>query len=146
MNEPKMLYQKRSNYYAARKENLSHRINQLSNVRLITFLAGCGLASFFYMTHNTSWSLGTAILTAVSFVTLVIWHQNLKARNNYIQILYENYDHSLKRLTGEWKSFLNKGKTLKTHLIHFLRILTFLEPILFINGSVLQRPFGGGKS
>ncbi|SHI28213.1 MutS domain V [Desulfosporosinus lacus DSM 15449] len=113
MNEPKMLYQKRSDYYAARKEKLSHRINQLSNVRLITFLAGCGLASFFYMTHKTSWSLGSAILTAVSFVTLVIWHQNLKTRKNYIQILYENYDQSLKRLTGEWKSFLDKGEDFK---------------------------------
>jgi len=113
LNEPKVLYQKRLNYYTSRKENLIRSINKLSNVRLITFLAGCGLASFFYMIHNTSWSLVMMILTVVSFVALVIWHQNLKARKYYIQILYENYDQSLKRLTGEWKTFLDTGGDFK---------------------------------
>lgn len=113
MREPKVLYQKRLKYYACREENLTRRINQLSNLRLIIFLAGCGLASFFYITHNRSWSFGMIVLTLVSFAALVIWHQNLKAKKNYIKTLYENYDLSLKRLSGEWRSFRDTGGDFK---------------------------------
>jgi len=113
LKEPKILYEKRANHYACRKEKLTRTINQLSNVRLITFLAGCGLAGFFYMTQSTSWSLGMVVLTIVSFAALVIWHRNLRTRQNYSQVLYEIYDQSLKRLGGEWKTFSDKGADFK---------------------------------
>ena len=143
MKEPKRLYEKRASYYGRRKEKLILTINQLSNVRLITFLAGCGLAVFFYMTDRTSWSFGIAVLTIVTFTALVIWHQGLKTKLNYIQVLYQIYDQALKRLDGEWKTFSDAGEDFKDSAHPYSEDLD-----LFGLGSLFQwintaRTFGG---
>lgn len=133
MIEPKDKYEKRKTYYARRLENLTHRINRLSNVRLVTFLAGCGLAGFFYLNNRASLGMGIVAFTIVSFAALVIWHQTLKKRQSYIRLLFENYDQALKRLRGDWKSFTDEGED-------------FIDPAhpysndldLFGNGSLFQ--------
>jgi len=48
-----------------------------------------------------------------SFVVLVFWHQKLRAKQNYIQGLYEIYDQDLKRLDGDWKAFPDTGEDFK---------------------------------
>lgn len=113
MKEPKEQYEKRKTYYRRRLEKLTRTINRLSNVRLLTFLVGCGLAVFFYMTQRSSLGLGMVIFTVASFAALVLWHQNLKTRQNYIQVLYENYDQALSRLAGEWRNFSDTGEDFK---------------------------------
>lgn len=110
MQESRVIYEKRTNYFARRKEKLTRTINHLSNLRLFSFLAGCGLAGFFYTGHRTSLSLWLAVITVISFVALVSLHHNLKAKQNYIQVLYENYDQALKRLDGEWRKFPDTGE------------------------------------
>ncbi|MDP4125831.1 MAG: DNA mismatch repair protein [Bacillota bacterium] len=109
MKEPKEQYEKRKVYYGRRLERLTQIINRLSNVRLITFLAGCGLAVFFYMRGRSSLGIGMVILTVIVFIALVVWHQNLKTSQNYFRVLYENYDQSLSRLAGNWRSFPDTG-------------------------------------
>ena len=113
MLEVKKQYEKRKNYYNRRLENLTQTINRLSNIRLVTFLAGGGLAIFFYWNRFTSWSIGMVVLTLISFVALVIWHQALRRRQNYLKLLYESYDQALKRLAGDWKSFADTGEDFK---------------------------------
>ena len=110
---PKEQYEKRRLYYARRLEKLTQTINRLSNERLALFLAGCALAVFLYMTHKSSLGLGILILTVVSFTGLVFWHQALKTKQNYLQVLCEIYDQALKRLAGEWKSFPDTGEDFK---------------------------------
>lgn len=113
MKKAKEQYEKRKLYYRRRLEKLTRTINRLSNVRLITFLAGCGLAVFFYMNGSKSLSLGLMIFTVVSFVALVLWHQNLRTQQTYIQALYENYDQALSRRAGEWRNFPDTGEDFK---------------------------------
>ena len=113
MIEPKEQYQRRKTYYALRLENLTQTINRLSNIRLVTFLAGSGLAIFFYLNQTASLGIGMVTLTVLAFAILVVRHQTLKRRQNYIRLLYENYDHALKRLAGEWKSFSDLGEDFK---------------------------------
>ncbi|KJR47553.1 MutS-related protein, family 1 [Desulfosporosinus sp. I2] len=113
MIEPKEQYQKRKTYYARRMENLTQTINRLSNIRLATFLAGSGLAIFFYLNRTTSLGISMVTLTVLAFAILVVRHQTLKRRQSYIRLIYENYDHALKRLAGEWKSFSDLGKDFK---------------------------------
>ncbi|WP_040413402.1 MutS family DNA mismatch repair protein [Desulfosporosinus sp. OT] len=113
MLEPKKQYEKRKAYYKRRLENLTQTINRLSNIRLVMFLAGSGLAVFFYWTHRTSLSISTVVITVVAFAALVIWHQTLRQRQSYLRLLYEGYDQALKRLAGEWKSFLDSGEDFK---------------------------------
>ncbi|SPF35711.1 MutS domain V family protein [Candidatus Desulfosporosinus infrequens] len=110
MLESKEQYEKRKTYYSRRLEKLTQTINRLSNVRLVTFLAGCVLAVFFYMTQRSSLGWGIVILTLVSFAGLVLWHQKLRTQQNYMRVLYENHDQALKRLEGEWKSFPDNGE------------------------------------
>ena len=113
MIEPKEQYQKRKTYYARRMENLTQTINRLSNIRLVSFLAGSGLAIFFYLNQSTSLGISMVTLTVLAFAILVVRHQTLKRRQSYIRQLYENYDHALKRLVGEWKSFSDLGEDFK---------------------------------
>ncbi|GAB6152069.1 MutS family DNA mismatch repair protein [Desulfosporosinus burensis] len=113
MREPKEQYEKRKMYYARRLENLTHKINRLSNIRLLTFLAGSGLAVFFYWKRSASLGVGMVAFTVLSFAALVIWHHTLRKRQSYIRLLYENYEQALKRLAGEWKSFLDAGDDFK---------------------------------
>jgi len=111
--EPKKRYEKRKTYYARRLERLTLTINHLSNVRLALFIIGCALAVFLYMTQSASLGLGIFLFTGVCFAILVIWHQKLRTKQNYIQVLYETYDQALKRLAGEWKSFPDTGEDFK---------------------------------
>ena len=113
MEGPKEQYEKRRTYYARRLEKLTQTINRLSNVRLAMFFAGCALAVFLYMTQSSSLGLGILLFTVVSFAALVFWHQTLRTKQNYIQVLYEIYDQALKRLAGEWKSFPDTGEDFK---------------------------------
>lgn len=113
MKGPKEQYEKRRTYYARRLEKLTRTINRLSNIRLIQFFTGCVLTVFLYMTQRSSWGLVILLLTVVSFVALVVWHQILRTKQNYIQVLYENYDQALKRLAGEWKTFPDTGEDFK---------------------------------
>ncbi|MBC2726475.1 MutS family DNA mismatch repair protein [Desulfosporosinus sp.] len=113
MKEPKIVYEKRAHNYGRRKEKLAYKINQLSNVRLVVFLAGCGLAGFLYMNHRTALSVGILGITLLTFIALVIWHQNLKTRKNYLQVLYEISAQALQRLGGEWKMFPDTGEEFK---------------------------------
>lgn len=133
MKGPKEQYEKRKKYYARRLEKLTHTINRLSNVRLVTFLAGCGLAVFLYMTQRSSLGLGMAVFTVLFFATLVLWHQNLRTRQNYIQVLYENYNQALKRLAGEWKSFSDMGEDFRDPAHPYSEDLD-----LFGSGSLFQ--------
>ncbi len=110
MLESKQQYEKRRKHYARRLEKLTQTINRLSNVRLTLFFAGCALAVFLYMTQNSSLGLGILLFTMVSFVGLVVWHQTLRAKQKYIQVLYESFDQALKRLDGEWKAFPDNGE------------------------------------
>ena len=113
MKGSKEQYEKRKAYYARRLEKLNHTINQLSNVRLALVLAGCALGIFLYMTQSSSVGLGILLLTVASFVVLVFWHQKFRAKQNYIQGLYEIYDQDLKRLAGDWKAFPDTGEDFK---------------------------------
>lgn len=113
MKGPKERYERRKLLYARRLAKLSQTINRLSNIRLVFFLAGLGLGMFFYMTFSHLMGMGIVLFTLVVFVALVLWHQSLKAKHNYIRMLYENYDQSLKRLAGEWKLFPETGADFK---------------------------------
>ena len=113
MLDPKERYEKRRTYYAQRLERLTQTLNRLSNVRLALFFAGCALAVFFYMTQSSSLGLVILLFTVVSFAGLVVWHQTLRTKQNYVQALYELYDQALKRLAGEWKSFPDTGEDFK---------------------------------
>ena len=133
MKESQERYDKRKTYYAQRLEKLTLTINRLSNVRLVTFLAGCVLAVFLYMTQRSSLGWGMVIFTLISFAALVLWHQKLRTQQNYLRILYENHDQALKRLAGEWKSFTDNGEDFKDPTHPYSEDLD-----LFGSGSLFQ--------
>lgn len=110
MQNPKQHYEKRKEFYARQAADLFRRINRLSNLRLILFLAGLGLGVFLYLTYSHSLGMGLALLTLILFAGLVLWQQSLKSRHLYRQTLRENYEQSLQRLAGEWKSFPDRGE------------------------------------
>lgn len=110
LKESKDQYQKRILYYRRRFEKLTQTTNRLSNLRLLTFLVGCGLAVFFYRYGKVSLCIASVLLTLLLFSVQVFWHQNLKKYLNYFRVLADNYDQALRRLAGEWPNFSDTGE------------------------------------
>ncbi|AET69391.1 mismatch repair ATPase (MutS family) [Desulfosporosinus orientis DSM 765] len=113
MNGLKERYEKRKEFYAQQAGELHRRINRLSNIRLGLSLVGLSLGVFFYIIYSRSLGIGMVLLTVILFIGLVFWHQSLRRKHLYRQILFENYAQSLQRLAGEWKSFPDKGEDFK---------------------------------
>ncbi|AFM40230.1 mismatch repair ATPase (MutS family) [Desulfosporosinus acidiphilus SJ4] len=110
---PSELYHKRQLFYGRKLKSLTVDLNRLSNFRLVVFFAGAILTLCFYLNKKPFWTMGIAFLTVASFITLVFWHQSLKARQKYLEVLRGNYDQAVKRMEGEWKSFADLGDDFK---------------------------------
>ncbi|WP_081963054.1 MutS family DNA mismatch repair protein [Desulfosporosinus sp. HMP52] len=110
MRGPKEQYQRRRKLYGDKLENLTQLINRLSNLRLGFSLVGLALSVFLYLSYSHTLGYIAGFFTLVVFIGLVLWHQSLRIRQRYIRMLFENYDQSLKRLSGEWNSFPDSGE------------------------------------
>ena len=115
MIEPQQQYEKRRAFYLRCLEKLTRTLNRLSNLRMALFLIGCIWLVFLYMTKRLSagFGLGVLLLIVVAFAACVLWHQKLRRKQHYIQVIFESYDSSLKRLAGEWNSFPDMGEEFK---------------------------------
>lgn len=110
MKGPKEQYEKRKRFYDQRLEKLTHSINRLSNLRLVTFLVGFGLSIFLYLTQAPSIGMAVFLITLVLFIAMVFWYQNLKTRQSYLKALLGQYERALLRLAGEWQDFADSGE------------------------------------
>ncbi|KUO76714.1 MAG: DNA mismatch repair protein [Desulfosporosinus sp. BRH_c37] len=143
MEGPKKQYEKRRAFYARRVEKLTQRINRLSNLRLALFFAGCALAGFLYMSQRSSLGFSILLFTVVSFAALVLWHQNLRTKQSYIQVIYEIYEQALKRLAGEWKSFPDTGEDFKDPDHPFSEDLDLFGPSSLFQWTNTAKTFRG---
>ena len=113
MAEAGKQYEKRRQYYRRQAEKLTRTANRFSNARLVLFIAGFFLAICFYTDRKYFWGHAVLLFTAVFFVALVLRHQALKTKRDYIEVLAETYDQTLQRLAGKWNAFPDTGEEFK---------------------------------
>lgn len=143
MAEAKKQYEKRKAYYQRRAAKLNRSISRISNIRLTLFLAGCGLAAYFYLAYRASVGHVVLAFTAVCFTALVLWHQALKTKLRYLEVLGETYDQALRRLTGEWKSFPDTGKEFRGQAHPYVDDLDLFGPSSLFQWLSTARTFRG---
>lgn len=110
MNNPKEQYSRRKNKYDSLYKKLSKKVNNLSHIRLITFLLGAGLTAYLYWLQFYFYSLLVLMIFSVVFIFFIVKHYKAKRQKEYYKILREINDRALERLAGKWKSFADTGE------------------------------------
>ncbi|KJS82227.1 MAG: hypothetical protein JM58_15365 [Peptococcaceae bacterium BICA1-8] len=113
MEAPKQKYERREGGYKKLLEKQEKAERLISNLRLAVFIIGIGVGILMYIAHN--YILFTAILVAFigMFIYFVICHGRLKVRMKYTTLLRDINTCSLKRLKGEWNTFVDDGRDFK---------------------------------
>jgi DNA mismatch repair ATPase MutS len=110
LKDARETYEKRRDYFYSLLQKQNKSVNGISNWRLLTFFAGAAVVVLLYITKN--YILGGAVLIAGAFLFLwlVSKHQLTITSRDYTKALLEINTDSIKRLKGEWKTFLDTGK------------------------------------
>jgi len=109
LENPKGIYERRRKYYNKMLEKQNKALSIMSNLRLIVALAGIGNTVFLYVSKSYSLILTIPLTYIIIFIYLVLRHNKSKNTKKYISSLYKINDDALKRLNGDWKTFVDTG-------------------------------------
>jgi DNA mismatch repair ATPase MutS len=109
---PEHNYLKRKARLKKLSDKQSRYSNRISNLRLLTFVAGLGLALFLYA-QNTLIGFVVFAVALVLFIYLVTVHSKISAQRKLSSALKLINENSLKRLSGEWVTFPDTGEEMK---------------------------------
>ncbi|AFS78870.1 DNA mismatch repair protein MutS [Gottschalkia acidurici 9a] len=109
MKNNKEIYEKKIKYYTGLSSKISRAINTISLSRLILgiFIIVVSIIAYKYKTKYIPKAI--LLLSVVSFIYLVVVHRKYRNMNKYIDILKDINTSALKRLSGEWIEFNDKG-------------------------------------
>jgi len=103
-------YERRRKKYFQLCEKYTKIINIISNLRLLLFILGIGLSIFLFVIKFYFMLVAILVVFVVSFFYLMILHDKLFKAKRYSSMLVKINEDALKRLSGEWESFLDSGK------------------------------------
>jgi len=109
LKSPKELYEKRKIAYDRLNTKQARASNIISNLRLLVIAAGFAVAIFLYVTHNFILLASIVILTIAAFIYLVAKHEKINKNEEYTALLSKINEDSVRRCTGEWTEFQDKG-------------------------------------
>ncbi len=98
--DPRAVYAERLGQRESQLRHWTQRDRAVGNVRLMLFLAGCGVAWFFLRPGTVSW--GWLLPFAVGFVGLVLYHERVKHRRLRAERSVTFYTQGLDRLEDRW--------------------------------------------
>lgn len=103
-------YERRREKYAKLSQKYNKAINIISNLRLIVFISGIALTLFLFIVKYYFILAAIFIAFVFSFGYLMILHDKMFKARIYSSMLVKINEDSLKRLNGEWDTFLDNGK------------------------------------
>ena len=109
MNHSESEYNKRIEQYQIHSGKLASRLNRISNLRLLTAVAGFGAAGYLLFRKEELLSAAFFLPALILFLCLVIRHDRLKKEKARIDILGKINEDSVKRWNGEWTAFEDTG-------------------------------------
>ncbi|MDD4236929.1 MAG: DNA mismatch repair protein MutS [Desulfotomaculaceae bacterium] len=106
----KLRYERREGSYnkLLRKQEKVDR--QISNLRPAIFIIGISAAVLMYMVHNYILFTAVLVLFTAIFIYFVVRHGRIKDNMKYTTLLRDINTLSLKRLKGEWNTFIDDGE------------------------------------
>lgn len=133
MDIPKKIYERRREYYNRILKKQNKSLNIISNLRLLVALTGIGNTAFLYITKSYSLILTIPMTYIIIFICLVVRHNKEKHTQKYISALHKVNDDAIKRIKGDWKSFVDTGAEFQDENHSFANDLD-----LFGQGSLYQ--------
>ncbi|NLM21902.1 MAG: DNA mismatch repair protein MutS [Peptococcaceae bacterium] len=113
MKKPEQVYNSLIKKYQALIAELTRYINLISNLRLIVFLSGAGLAIYLFVKKNYSLLASELIIFLGVFIYLVYLHNRYFKQKEHFSLLLRINENSLKRLQGKWSDFADDGEEFK---------------------------------
>lgn len=126
-------YRVRIEKYKDDTDKLSKRINFISMLRGVVFAAGAALTYYFYRGARVELSFYSAIAAIVVFIFLIAMHEKLKQAKRYSSLMEKINEDSIKRESGQWKSFEDTGD----EFVDYSHPYTF-DLDIFGKGSLFQ--------
>lgn len=106
---PKEEYSKRKNEYDGLIKKQAGINSIISYLRLFVFFGGAGITIFLYIKNYRDLSFISFVLSILIFLYLAITHEEVIKKQRHNSLLYRVNDISLKRLSGEWRTFSDDG-------------------------------------
>lgn len=103
-------YERRRTRYFRLYEKYNKAINTISNLRLLVFIAGLALTIFLMVIKYYIIMVAIFIVFLFAFVYLMISHDKLFKARLYSSMFVKINEDAIKRLNGEWDSFIDNGK------------------------------------
>ncbi len=113
MKDSKALYEKRKMKYEKLLVKFTKMADLISNLRLAAFILGVLGAIALIIFRLYYLCAAEAIVSTTIFIWLVTKHGKLLEFKKYASLLVKINENSLKRLTGEWRTFSDNGEEFK---------------------------------
>lgn len=110
MISQKEKYEKRKSRYFLLLKRQQKNLNNISILRFYMFLFEFAILIISYIKNNCYLFYFGILITVLLFCYSGALYQVIKNKKLYINALYDVNDTSIKRLTGEWKSFEDDGE------------------------------------
>ncbi|RCX17495.1 MutS-like protein [Anaerobacterium chartisolvens] len=106
-------YTRRKNIYDGLFKKQDRRVNIISNVRLLVFIAGFASAVAMYFTKWYILGIAAVLASLIVFIYLVREHTKITDNRRYSSAMSQiNYE-DVKRIRDEWKAFKDTGAEFK---------------------------------
>lgn len=99
--------------YQKEDKRLSKLFNQISTIRIVTFISFLMLAIYVADIPNAKALAGVIIALLVSFIVLVKWHNRVKYARNHARFLKQINEDEVKRIEGDLSTF-DSGEEFKS--------------------------------
>lgn len=109
MSKTNDLFMNRFAFFHSQQEKLQRTADNLSNIRLLTFLAGllATVLAFIYSSKGYGYML--LVISLVIFIGLVLWHEKVIKEADRYHKLADINKQCLQRISGEWTEFSDDG-------------------------------------
>ncbi|MDQ2682344.1 MAG: hypothetical protein M3Y37_02340, partial [Chloroflexota bacterium] len=88
----------------------AERWNQVSNVRLVLAAIAVGLGFWWLRTGEDTWGL-LALVALLGFIVVMIWHQRLRARRDWLDALVAVRARAIARVGRIWANLPQPAPT-----------------------------------
>lgn len=103
------IYQHRLNDFTEKRAVVCRRINVVSNLRLVTFVAAVAAAFFFYRQDAYLYATAGFLLGIAAFVAFVVRNKTLLEKRNTLDKLITINRNGISRLQNNWQDFQDTG-------------------------------------
>lgn len=109
MSNTNDLFANRSALFLSKQVKLDRQADNLSNMRLLSFLAGLLVTVLTFIYSSKGYGYTLLVISLIIFIGLVLRHEKVIKEADKYRKLAEINKNCLQRISGEWKCFSDEG-------------------------------------